>query len=746
MPAGQTDANITLPTSNWSEWLVSYRTLLAALFLFAVCCTWAPSRQLAFDQSIESLYASSNPRLLDFQKSKRTFGGDEFVILAYEDRNLFTEGDRLSDASRQQIVQLAEALRQVPGVQPESVQHLADSLKYPYGRHRIRKLMEGLMVGTDGITNAVICRLIPQESSTAPRDQTFRQIKSLAANNTPPAVVVGEPIQVQEMFRYVEEDGRTLGYASTALQMAIVFFFFRNPRWMLLPFIVIQGSLVLTRGLLAISGFELSMVSSMLNSLVTIIGIATLMHVTVRFREYRVANNREPALRLVMRDLLVPIFWTCATTAAGFASVLVSEIAPAQDFGLMMALATGLIFVATVAVVPIGVLAGPEGRAVSSAPGESWVVARLGNVTRLVSRFPGLVAAIMLGFASFGVAGLWFLKVETDFSKNFRASSPLVTSLDFFETRLGGAGNWEVNFAAPDVLTDEYLEQVRNLAAKLREIRPSAQSTNGQAGTLTKVLVPERLVFTRLSLETRLGLLNAFQSTFLPSLYNPTASRMRILLRSLERQSAEEKINLITEVERISRDTFPDARATGLFVLLAYLIESLMSDQLLSFSISASMLVLLMSIAQRSIVLGLVLLIPNLFPIAMVIGAMGWMGLPINIATAMIASVSLGLTVDSSIHYLAGYRRFLASGKSVPDALRLTNENVGWPLLIANFALATGFLVLCLSHFIPLVYFGLLVALAMLGGLLGNLILLPLLLTLLEARKPSETAAQPADV
>jgi predicted RND superfamily exporter protein len=142
-----------------------------------------------------------------------------------------------------------------------------------------------------------------------------------------------------------------------------------------------------------------------------------------------------------------------------------------------------------------------------------------------------------------------------------------------------------------------------------------------------------------------------------------------------------------------------------------------------------------MTIAFRSVPLGLLLLIPNLFPIVVVIGTMGWIGLPVNIATAMIASVSLGLTIDSSIHYVSGYRLARAEGKSFVEAIKSTHQGVGLALVFANLALVAGFTVLTLSHFIPLVYFGVLVSVAMLGGLIGNLVLLPLLLRLVEPRQ-----------
>jgi predicted RND superfamily exporter protein len=119
---------------------------------------------------------------------------------------------------------------------------------------------------------------------------------------------------------------------------------------------------------------------------------------------------------------------------------------------------------------------------------------------------------------------------------------------------------------------------------------------------------------------------------------------------------------------------------------------------------------------------------------------MGWVGVPINIASAMIASVSMGLTVDNSVHYLSAYRRVRRTGASVNEAIERTQTQVGRSLVFANVALIAGLSVLTMSQFIPLVYFGVLVSVAMLGGLAGNLFLLPLML----GRVDTDSSIQPA--
>ncbi|MGE0378404.1 MAG: hypothetical protein AB7Q45_23605, partial [Planctomycetaceae bacterium] len=119
-------------------------------------------------------------------------------------------------------------------------------------------------------------------------------------------------------------------------------------------------------------------------------------------------------------------------------------------------------------------------------------------------------------------------------------------------------------------------------------------------------------------------------------------------------------------------------------------------------------------------------------------------GVPVNIGTAMIASVSMGLTVDSSIHYLAGYRRSRSAGLDHFAAIHETHQGIGRSLVFANVALVLGFTVLALSNFIPLIYFGVLVSIAMLGGLLGDLVLLPLLMYWIPVPHDRPPAGNPA--
>ena len=223
---------------------------------------------------------------------------------------------------------------------------------------RVRKLLEGYTHGADSRTVAVVCLLSPEAETEVPRSETFRQMRELM-QKMPSGMIAGDPVMVADGFRYVEEDGRRLGWATTVLLALVILLCFRSLRWMVVPIIVVQLAVVLTKAALVVSGLTLTMVSSMLTAVVTVIGVGAMVHITMRFREARWAGL-PPRDALSRAGMLVagPIFWSIATDVVGFSSLLLARAEPIQDFGLMMAIGASMVLVAIVLLVPGLVLAG----------------------------------------------------------------------------------------------------------------------------------------------------------------------------------------------------------------------------------------------------------------------------------------------------------------------------------------------------------------------------------------------------
>ena len=157
----------------------------------------------------------------------------------------------------------------------------------------------------------------------------------------------------------------------------------------------------------------------------------------------------------------------------------------------------------------------------------------------------------------------------------------------------------------------------------------------------------------------------------------------------------------------------------------------MLADQWFTFLLAATGIFALLAIGFRSWLLAAVALVPNALPIFVVLGLRGWAGLRINMGTAMIAAVSMGLSVDSSIHYIAAFRRRLHDGQAFSAALETAHQTAGRAMVFSTLALVVGFLALTTSGFIPTVSFGALSCLTLVGGLFGNLVVLPVLLSLL---------------
>ncbi len=723
--------------------LIDFRNWLLLAVVLLVLVSIPIANKLTFDQTVESFFPAKNRDIQWLKKSREDFGGDEFVIVAWHQPGLLQsnpdgEYPELSPVADARIQKLSAAFSELPGVDGARTRDLQRFLqKSPRNRNTRRamlSLFNGILIGPDQETTAIVLQLRPGSEATVPRVETIRSIRQIAEQFDPRIAVAGEAVQIQDMFDLVERDGNLLYLASLGVLSAMLMLIFRNVRWVLVSVGIVIASVVCTRALLVIAGSQLSMVSSMLNSLVTIISISTTTHIIVYYRELRATLNARDATLQTLIDLWHPVMWTVVTIAIGFAALLVSEIVPVRSFAIMMSLGTLMVIVVTLAVLPAAFASGKNVPVPGRIQLEEHLDTVLNRMAHLIDRHPLGTTVVCLLLTAITAPGLLMMQVETDFSRNFRDSSPIVQSLRFVESELGPAGTWDVSFEVPDRLTSEFLDQTKELTNRLKNL--SSEGMVLDVLSLNDAIdVPPRLG----KALSRFEKVDQRQHDLVQSFYNPERRRMRIVLRSPEQQPTEAKLSQIQRVREVvaehfsmpqaassnsnSLDTLPVA--SGLFVLMARIIDSLLEDQFRSFLWACLGTFVCMAIAFRSIRIGLISLVPNIFPIALVTGSLGLMEIPVNIGTAMIASVSMGFTC--SVHYIEVFQNALPK-VGLSRALQLAQSGVGKAVVLAHFALVAGFLVLTASEFIPLVYFGALLSLSMVGGLISDLILLPLLL------------------
>ena len=726
------------------QWIVAQRRWLLLLGLGLAVLSAYLGSGLHLDHKVVDLFPESDPVLAPYQELQAAFGRNDIVLAVFEEPELE------QPPGQERIEQLTEKIRALDGVVGAvSLMDLPTAADFDNtGRgEKFREVFSGYTHNTAHNVAGVICLLGQEDANGSARKTTLQGLRALVAP-LPSGTLVGETVILQEAFDLLEADGQRLNTWCTALLLAVVFACFRHWRWLLLTLIVVQMTLAFTRGLLVSLGLQLTMVSSMLAAIVTVVSVAVVIHVIVRYREGTALGlSSRAAMGRTLQILAWPVAFACLTDAVGFAALMVSQVGPIRDFGLMMAVGSLLVLVSAFLAVPGITLLGQAPDSHGGKPVSDRVQLWLGRLLGWATRCKRQLYAGGIAITAAAAIGCPLLEVETDFTKNFHRGNDLLKGYEFVEERFGGAGVWDIlipiagepdkKFLLKLLELERTLEnEVDNVVSAISLADAIDAGTNGleDIGLLAKTAV-----------RSSVSLMRARMPVFVNAIYRPPNEQelglVRIMLRSPERLPAEAKSTVISEVRQRTRESFPRAEVTGYYVLLTNLIDGLLRDQWITFSVAGLSIFVMMALAFGSPRLALVTMIPNALPVLWLFGSMGLLGVRMNMGAAMIAAVSLGLSVDGSIHYVINYLRERRAGASKSMALEKTHSTVGSAAVFATLALIIGFATLCISEFLPTVYFGVLVSLSMLGGLVGNLVVLPLLIQSVD-RETQETEEQ----
>jgi hypothetical protein len=220
------------------------------------------------------------------------------------------------------------------------------------------------------------------------------------------------------------------------------------------------------------------------------------------------------------------------------------------------------------------------------------------------------------------------------------------------------------------------------------------------------------------------------QGELMHSFWNQKTGETRLMIRLKEQQSAPDKSRIFRLATAAAAETFgPTCFLTGLSFLMTRTTEAIVATQWGTFLWSAIGILLMLTLAFRSLVLAVLAILPTLLSVALVLGLMGWLKIQLDMATALVASVALGLSVDDTFHCLLQFHRDRKTRRfrrRLFESYQLSGPGV----LLSSLAVAIGFAALRASEFEPFVNFGTMVGIATAGSTLGNLVLLPACLTL----------------
>jgi hypothetical protein len=495
-------------------------------------------------------------------------------------------------------------------------------------------------------------------------------------------------------------------------------------------------------GAMAMTGRKVTVVTSNLPVLLFTLMLPYTVYFVERYRERRTRFPAESNLDSAAgsaREIWTPCLFSCVTTMAGFASLLTSGVVPVRTFGLMMTIGMGVGLACVFLFLPS--LVRPfrpleaKGAAAATAPG--GMVKLLADA---VLRSPGGVAAASAVVLGLSVWGTTRIHVETKFIDYFWPSSEAYRGLKYIDERMGGTTPLEVLLTSkkPDFFkSPEGLEALDTTARYFAGV-PDAGNVRS-----FKTLVDEaKKAMPRRKEEAVVGLLNGFARDQVREFCNADFTVSRVLVRFKETSPTLHRKRILDGLERHLasevRTLGVEARATGVFLLYSNMLQSLLKSQQDTFLMVIAAIYGMLVVLFRAPLLAAVVLVPQVLPVFVCLGTMGWTGIPLDLVTVMIASVAMGVGIDAAIQYTVRFRIELeGAGGDRRAALLRSHATIGRAIWIATSIVVAGFAVLALSRFVPSVYFGLFTALAMLMGQFASLTLLPALFLLFRLPRTS---------
>ena len=587
--------------------------------------------------------------------------------------------------------------------------------------------------------------------------QEIRNILGFYKNEA--TLYLGGPAMItSDMMDYIKSDLVVFGSAVALVFAFMLYLFFGNIWFVILPILNAFFTTFVTAGFLGFMDWKISVVSSNFIALLLILTISLTVHVLVKINELKKeSSDYKNSLIDSVNQMFLPCFFAAITTAVAFLSLLLGDLKPVIEFGKMMAFGISIAFIFTFSFLPSAISLLKES--------QSKDYLSLHKITnKILSLAKNNSLSIYLVFAStfcILIFGTTKLIVENRFIDYFDEETEIHQGMLEIDKNLGGTATLDIIIREPfeeiseDLIADDFFDDglfddddsnasgywwnVYSLA-ELENIHDYLESLPeiGKVLSVSSGIKLARMINDGKDLnDLELALLRSvlpedIRETLLYSYINSDDSIVRISTRVNE---SAENLNRKDLLEKISYDlqtkfNLPEERfeMTGLAVLYNNMLQSLFQSQIGSLTLVFSVIALMLLLIFKSFKIMVIGLIPNIFVASSVIGTLGLLRIPLDIMTITVAAISVGMAVDNTIHYIYRYKKEMKATKSVEQALLNAHTTTGRAIFYTAATIATGFSILSLSNFFPTQLFGIFTALAMLVAFISSLSLLPNLL------------------
>ena len=533
----------------------------------------------------------------------------------------------------------------------------------------------------------------------------------------------------------------------------VLFILFRRLSGVLLPLFVVILSLVSTIGAFAGSGLKLSPPTQVLPTFLLSVGTSAAVHILkIFYLRFDAGDTADDAIAFAIRHTGLPVIMTGLTTAGGLLSFLAAGLTPIvhlgifAPIGILLALAYCLILLpALLHVLPL------RRRAVTtSGSGATWLegaIVRVGDFSVMNPR-PIIGATVLVVAVS--LAGASRLEFSQDIMSWLASDHPLVRATEVIDEKLKGSITLEMvadTGVENGVKHPDFLHKLDVLSARVLAMRPGEALSVGKTISISDVikeihqaLNSNAAEFYAIPDDPALASqeLLLFENTGSDDLEDVVDSQFQLARFTLKMPYADplQYNSFIHEVTNEFHEIFDDdvqVVVTGFMGMMGQTMLRVMTGLARSYGLALAIITPLMILLIGNLRGGLISMVPNLTPIIITLGIMGWVGITIDMFTMMIGSIAIGLAVDDTIHFIHGFRRDFEACGDARLAVKKTLETTGRALLVTSIVLASGFLVFVFSDMQNLRYFGALTSFTIISAFIIDILVTPALIVLVTA-------------
>ncbi|MFH0758722.1 MAG: MMPL family transporter [Bacteroidota bacterium] len=735
--------------------IIKYRWII---IIFSVVATLGFSTllfKLEVDPDLKNYFPKTMTSVVNTDKIEEVFGNQDLVMLIFE-----TE-DILNESTLKRIKSVEKELKQVDGIGrtsslfgsnriygEEGVMHVEPTvLRIPRNesqREELRKIIKendlvyNVMVSDDFKATALVLTL----EKEANEDEVFARIHSILEEypGTEKVHFGGLPYLRQAIDKDIKRDGLILIPIALIMMLIFLYVVFREWRGVWLPFLVVVMSALLGIALIPILGWKFYVITLLVPILLIAVANDYGIHMIARYQELNASGNgytMEELAKNITKSLWKPILLTGATTIAGISALLAHTMIPARQMALVASV--GILFSIFYSLVLLPALLSLLKRRYVAPidPGSKsngkWNLLRRFAFT--VIRRYRMIPVIALSATLLFSIGIFFLKVDSNEENFFPEKHEVKQASKIINSKFGGSENISVMFSGdmldPGTLNrmESYREQLeKNKAIDLTMsfsgvVREISKALNDPGDSLYDRIPPTReAVAQYMELYSMSG-----DPGGLDQLVDFNYEQAHLMIR-VNDASAETVNGILQTLENFAAGDPSITAIGGYGFIRTELANKVLTGTFYSLGIAMLIIFILLWLIFKSITAGFLGLIPLVVSMLVLFGIMGLTGIRLDVATALLSSIMIGVGVDYTIHFLWRYREERQQDRLPKEAVLTTMITTGRGIIFNAISVIVGFVVLIISSFTPIRFFGVLVVVSIFSCLVGALVVIPALI------------------